>query len=285
MKNVILISWDGCDRSAVNKLLDAQKLPSLDWLKKDGIYRNISVKNCLTVTKPSHAQMLTGMRGNDNHVRTNQCYEPIPAGLTIMERVRELGIVVTMITSKGRHMGCVGGKNFPKGKQKCDYDNSKLPFYETIKHVDFASISHSKSSKTGKLALQILEKYKDVPFFHFFHFREPDHTGHKAGRGPLYNKKVVENDLWLGRILECLQTHNLYSDTFVYVTTDHGFIGHDHKKAPACWLVTNDKEVIRDGIVPDIAATILARFGISPDLDPRIVGRPLITGPSGRIHL
>jgi hypothetical protein len=62
------------------------------------------------------------------------------------------------------------------------------------------------------------------------------------------------------------------------VTTDHGFDpnARTHENAPHSWLVTNDKWVRRGGMIADIPATILARFGLDlAKLAPLLLGKPL----------
>ena len=79
--------------------------------------------------------------------------------------------------------------------------------------------------------------------------------------------------------MDKLKELNLYDETLIYVTADHGFDEgmKSHNDAPYVFLATNDTLVMRRGERADITPTILKRFGldlsrISPPLD----GHPLI---------
>jgi hypothetical protein len=116
-------------------------------------------------------------------------------------------------------------------------------------------------------------------FFAFFHFSDPDHAGHKYGESTgEYREAAIECDKWLGEIVSWLKTNNLYDQTTIYVTADHGFDKgkKSHSNAPDIWIATNDPGVNHGGYLADIPATILARFGFNTDeLEPDLHGEPL----------
>ena len=79
-------------------------------------------------------------------------------------------------------------------------------------------------------------------------------------------------------IVEWLKEANLYDSTLIYVMTDHGFDmnAKTHNNAPHSWLATNDKLVTHGGIIADVPATILTRFGIDcTKLEPHLIGKSL----------
>ncbi|HOF19039.1 MAG TPA: alkaline phosphatase family protein, partial [Phycisphaerae bacterium] len=109
-QNVILISWDGLDRRILKQLLEEKKLPHLAALIEEGSLREITVVGHITVTKPGHAEMLTGLDIKDTGVESNMKYRPIPQGYTLFERVQKfLGgkekIRTFMVTGKIAHVG------------------------------------------------------------------------------------------------------------------------------------------------------------------------------------
>ena len=127
--------------------------------------------------------------------------------------------------------------------------------------------------------MELLEKYKDKPFFFFVHFAEVDHKGHKYGENSKeYNDALISADTWTGEIVQKLKQLNLYDKTLIYVTADHGFNegGKAHSDAPYVFLGTNDTKVIRRGERADITPTILQRFGVDIDrIEPRLDGHSL----------
>lgn len=153
------------------------------------------------------------------------------------------------------------------------------PYYTMHQACDVWEYGLMEDEKVGTLALELLEKYKDKPFFFFIHFASVDHNGHRFGENSAeYNNALISNDEWTGKIIAKLKELGLYDQTLVYVTADHGFdegkTGHSY--APYVFLGTNDPLVQRNGMRQDIAPTILARFGVDlGKLTPPLDGEPL----------
>lgn len=154
------------------------------------------------------------------------------------------------------------------------------PYYTMHKACDVWEYGLMEDEKVGSRALELLEKYRDKPFFFFVHFASVDHQGHRFGENSKeYNDALISNDTWLGRIVEKLKGLGLYDKTIIYVTADHGFDEGrtSHSYAPYVFLATNDPLVKRDGMRQDVAPTILARFGLDlTKFQPPLDGEPLI---------
>jgi len=299
-QNIILISWDGLDRSVVEELLNNNRLPNLAALIKEGSFKEIEIKGHPTCTKPGHAEMLTGLSDETTGVLSNRDYKPIPEGYTIFERVQKhLGgkdkIHTFMVTGKLAHVGGRGAeeiksqinkmknkKNQKKARRQA-YSSTVLnqgePFFLTKKSLDVFDGAQREASEVGPLCLKYLEQFKEPRFLAFLHFSDPDHKGHKHGMGSEeYRQAAIDCDKWLGEIVKWLKEQNLREQTLIYVTTDHGFDmdASSHSDAPHSWLATNDKSVTHGGFLADIPATILWRFGIDcENLDPKLIGKPL----------
>jgi hypothetical protein len=153
------------------------------------------------------------------------------------------------------------------------------PYYTMHKVCDVWDYGLMKDEKVGTRALELLEKYKDKPFFFFVHFASVDHDGHREGENSkAYNDALISNDRWTGKIIEKLKELGLYEKTLVYVTADHGFNedAKGHGYAPYVFLGANDPKVKRAGMRQDITPTILARFGVDlSKLEPKLDGEPL----------
>jgi len=153
------------------------------------------------------------------------------------------------------------------------------PYYTMHKACDVWEYGLMEDEKVGSRALELIEKYKNRPFFFFVHFASVDHNGHRFGENSKeYNDAIISNDAWTGKIIAKLKELGLYDKTLVYVTADHGFnegaTGHSY--APYVTLTTNDPLVKRDGMRQDIAPTILARFGLDLSrFQPPLDGEPL----------
>lgn len=177
-----------------------------------------------------------------------------------------------------------GARKLPEGKvveengvQYLVFEGS--PYYTMHKSCDVWDYGLVKDEKVGTRTIELLEKYKDRPFFFFVHFAEVDHSGHQHGENSKeYNDALISNDHWTGKILAKLKELGLYDKTLVYITADHGFDEDrtSHRYAPYVFLGTNDPLVKRDGMRQDITPTILARFGLDlAKFEPKLDGEPL----------
>jgi len=177
-----------------------------------------------------------------------------------------------------------GARKQPKGRI-VEEDGVKYlvtnasPYYIMYKALEVWEFGLMQDEKVGTRAMELLEKYKDQPFFFFVHFAEVDHSGHKGGENSKqYNDALISNDTWTGKIVAKLKELGLYDKTLVYVTADHGFDegAKKHSYAPYVFLGTNDPQVKRAGMRQDVGPTILARFGLDlGKLDPALDGEPL----------
>ena len=137
------------------------------------------------------------------------------------------------------------------------------PYYGMHAALEVWEFGLMQDQKVGTRALELLEKYKDKPFFFFVHFAEVDHAGHKYGENSKeYNEALISNDLWTGKIMDKVRELGLADSTQFYVTADHGFDedGKTHKFAPYVFLATNNKAISHDGRRQDITPTILEAF-------------------------
>ncbi|MFB0524923.1 MAG: alkaline phosphatase family protein [Phycisphaerae bacterium] len=302
-RNIILFGWDGAQRNHIYECLGREELPNLKQLASEGALVDIDILG-VTDTKAGWSQILTGYNPEVTGVYSNGRYQPVPKDLSIFERLeKHFGaddFVTVAVIGKRGHCGEIDpprkmrvgteaekkiakAKN-PKGKI-IEEDGVKYrfipgsPYYNMYTALEVWEFGLTLDEKVGSRALQLLEKYKDKPFFFFVHFAEVDSKGHKHGENSKeYNGALISNDLWTGKIMAKLKELGLYDKTLIYVTADHGFDEGQttHRDAPYVFLGTNDPKVTRRGERADVAPTILARFGLSLDkLEPQLNGSSL----------
>ena len=159
------------------------------------------------------------------------------------------------------------------------------PYYAAKNSMDLFENGLKKDEKVGARVIELLEKYKDKPFFFFVHFAEVDHAGHEHGENSKeYNDALISNDLWTGKIIGKVRELGLADKTEFYITSDHGFNEGEkgHSFAPYVFLTTNNKKVNRNGRRQDVAPTIIEAFGLSlSELKPALDGVSL-TRPDNR---
>jgi hypothetical protein len=130
-----------------------------------------------------------------------------------------------------------------------------------------------RDERVGARAVELLNKYRNRPFFLLVRFAQADSASRTYGpNSRQYNDALISNDRWTGRIVDRVRTLGLADKTQIYVTAGHGLSEADQDLTPPAFLVTNHKGVYRDGRRQDIAPTILEAFGldlgkIEPPLD------------------
>jgi len=314
-QNVILFGWDGAQRDHVNECLARGELPNLQKLIDQGKYVEIDIEG-KTDTKAGWAQILTGYYPEVTGVYSNGIYQPVPKDLSLFERLEKRfgpdDFVTVAVIGKRGHCGAIdppkkirldaepgqgteepadpGAGTKPKGKI-IEEDGVKYrfipgsPYYNMYTALEVWEFGLSQDRKVGTRALELLEKYRDKPFFFFVHFAEVDQAGHKHGENSReYNDALISNDLWTGKIIDKVKQLGLGGKTQFYVTADHGFNEDKtgHSFAPHVFLATNNKNVSRNGRRQDVAPTILEAFGFDVGtLEPPLDGISL-TKPDAR---
>ncbi|MEP0765661.1 MAG: alkaline phosphatase family protein [Fimbriimonadia bacterium] len=303
-RNVILVGWDGAQRAHIQECLHRGELPTLARLSKEGALVNIDIEG-VTDTKAGWSQILTGYSPEVTGVYSNRRFQPIPKGLTVFERLEQhfgpsrfvtVAVVGKMgnvddgppikrpvrpnITPERRRQLLQGGGSIVNEGGKPYLVVPGKPYYNVSSTLDFWRNGLIEDDKVGELTLELLEKYRDRPFFFFVHFASVDHNGHKFGENSKqYNDALISNDRWTGRILAKLRKLGIYDKTIVYVTADHGFDEGQktHRNAPYVTLATNDPRGLVPGKRVDVAPTILDAFGLDlASFHPRLDGKSLI---------
>lgn len=279
-KNIILISIDGADRFFINKLLNENKLPNLKEILNEGSGVTLQIKGCVTSTKPTHAAMLTGIVSEQNLVMSNSDFNPIPQNYTIFERAKQKNpdLKTIFISSK---IDNVGGEPPAKNGK-----NNGGPYYLSRKNIDVFSAKDRHSDESTEAFLKNISdiateksENQNLRFFAFYHFRNPDSEGHKYGReSKEYSDIIIKIDSHIGDIVKSLKYNNLYDETFLIVTADHGFDpnGKNHTFAPDTWLISNVALLNTKGTNYDVPATILDFFNVDMSSEPNLVGKSLI---------
>lgn len=301
-RNIVLIGWDGAQRNHIKECLSRNELPILKQLSSEGVLVAIDVLRT-TDTKSGWTQILTGYEPEITGVYSNGRYQPIPKGYSVFERLEQFfgpdNIATVAVIAKKGHVDADAPQKIPMNAEKEKKKKNKQqlegkivteesgtfrvipgkPYFYTKEGMDLFMNGLESNENVGNKTFEILDKYKDKPFFFFVHFAAPDHQGHKFGENSKeYNDALMSCDEWTGKIVQKLKDMGLYDKTLIYVTADHGFDEGEkgHSDAPYVFLATNDPAVMRRGIRADITPTILDRFGLDlSKIEPSLDGHPL----------
>jgi predicted AlkP superfamily pyrophosphatase or phosphodiesterase len=284
-KRIILIGWDGVHRNRLYDIMrDPKEMLNLKNLSNEGNFVETVVTSGATDTKAGWTEILTGYDPDYTGVYSNSNFQSIPKGYTIFERLNERfgneSVFTIMVTGKADNVGSEPG----------------YPYHNVKRYIDRHELDIiRKGEKVWPLAKSHLEEYmmnhSDEHLFAFILFHEPDHNGHYLGEDSLnYTNDIKTDDYYLGLLIDWLKEQEIYNDTLIYVTTDHGYDettapfpvdlkkpGQAHKMAPYTFLSTNDPTIIRNGDRKDIGPTILTQFGINlSKINPPLSGTPLM---------
>jgi precorrin-6B methylase 2 len=142
-----------------------------------------------------------------------------------------------------------------------------------------------KNENVATRTIELLDMYKDKPFFFFVQFTEVEQAGYQHGENSkAYNDALISNDFWTGKIVDKVRELGLADKTEFHITAGYGFNEGEknHSFAPYVFLATN-KKVTRNGRRQDVAPTIMESFGLNlSKLSPTLDGISL-TKPDNRL--
>jgi hypothetical protein len=293
---LMLVSWDGAARHVVRELMhyqpaeeDPRECPAQRFTPQRpqlcGEYWSCLPNLCRfqlvdswdsegkPLTKPQHAQMLTGYSPKTTGVFRNSSAASVPTGYTIYERLKAgRGPELKTIHIAGRKYVGMGVTRKAQRNGAID-ENAKRGGPDKRTGVN-----------TTQRALPLIEKYAGGQFFFFVHYKEADVTAHLSSvDSAAYREALILIDRELGVLLAALEANHAMPETSVMVTSDHGFTGRFHVSRETSNLETFiaalnlELDSAQDAKLLDVTPTILDYFGVATEeLDPPLEGRSLL---------
>ena len=197
--------------------------PHIDRLRADSILFEHAWSHC-PMTLPSHVSMLTGLLPNEHGVRNNvgYRYEPTPDGNLpqILERhgYGTAASVSSYVLRAGTGMGPMFG----------EYDDEMA-----IGSAGGTGPHQREGGRAVAFARKWIGENASTPFFFLLHLYEP-HAPYEPpepfrSRYPdAYNGEIAAADALLGEFFDFLRERNLYDDSIIILTSDHGEGLMDH---------------------------------------------------------
>ena len=224
IRNVLLISIDTLRADHLSCYgHDKPTTPHIDALAKEGVLFEHVVAP-VPLTLPSHCSMLTGTNPTYHGVHDNIMYRlGDEANVTLAELLKGHGFTTGAIVSAsvldsrfGLHQGFetydqVGGPGASAGEGQ-----------------------ERRAGQTNRVALDWLDRHRDVPFFLFLHYYDP-HTPYdppapfasRFASSP-YAGEVAYADDCVGRIIARFEELDLYDSTLIVIVGDHGEMLGEH---------------------------------------------------------
>lgn len=250
--NVVLVSWDGTHPLVVKDMLAQGQLPTVQGLLNQGAWwHDLIITEQLpdvTVTKPGHAQMLTGFPKTITGVINNHTWTVIPLGMTLPEQWKTAGAKIGFTVQKTHLKAVINGV--------------KGPFWNVFQIADCSHAVEANPAKAIQWGLTCLNQIKNSRFFLFVHSRNPDDAGHGSGAGSAqYRQRLHDNDAELAKLLIALPPNTQF-----VLTTDHGFgdglgdcppnMGFTHRDCPAIWAVSFPPLTLAGNRLMDLAPAL-----------------------------
>ncbi|HEY2933436.1 MAG TPA: tetratricopeptide repeat protein [Acidobacteriota bacterium] len=228
--NILLITIDTLRADHVGCYgYRATGTPNMDALAGEGVL----YENCIAqvpLTLPSHCTILTGTYPQFHGVRDNIAFLLDSKALTLAEILRERGYVTG---------GFVGSYilNHTRGvDQGFDvfFDNYQALAPDTDQFS--ALVAETKGTKVIYEATRWLGTKSSKPFFAWVHLFEP-HDPYKPPEpfrsrylNRPYDGEVAYADALVGDLLAFLKRENLYENTLIVLTSDHGENLGEHRE-------------------------------------------------------
>lgn len=200
---VLIVSFDGLRPDAIQ----AAEMTTVMSLMQNGAYTLNAQTIVPSLTLPSHASMLVGACPAKHIVRWNE-YVPengYALGTDIFDLANNAGLRTVMVAGKE--------------KLRQVTEPSSTDFFGFVDSTD--KVNDIISLET--MAIEEIRKGFDLMFLHF---PDGDLAGHADGW--MSNEQLLAyrlDDKSLGLIFDVMKSRNLYDDTLIIITADHG--GHD----------------------------------------------------------
>ena len=211
------------------------KTPNLDKLADNSFVFQDAIAHA-PLTLPSHTSMLTGLLPISHGVRDNAGFFLDPKVTTLPELLKSKGYATSAFVSAfvlDSRWQLNQGFDFY-------YDNFNLEEFKQLNPQD----AQRPAEETALEAEHWLESHKDGPFFSWVHFYDP-HDPYtppepfKSEYQNAYDGEIAYTDVYVGKLLDKVESLGLKEKTIVIVTGDHGEGLGEHEEMTHAMFVYN----------------------------------------------
>lgn len=220
--HIVLISIDTCRADFLSCYgYSGQTTPHIDGLAAEAVLFESAVSPS-PMTLPGHSSMLTGTLPPAHGVHDNIGYQLGLSNTTLAE----------LLTAKGFATGAVISAFVLDAQFGLDqgFDTYNDEFDEELT----VGVDRRRGDETTGYALQWLDKHAHEKSFLFLHYYDPhmpyDPPPPFDARFPAnpYAGEVAYTDHQIGKVIAKLKELELYDDTLIIITSDHGEMHKEH---------------------------------------------------------
>jgi len=294
-RRVLIVSIDGLRPD----LIFQAETPNLRALMKSGAYSLWAQTLPIGKTLPSHTSMLTGVSMEKHGIYWNEDWVHFrsqikhPNWPTIFEVAKDRGYSTALVAGKYKFdvlakEGTLDWRVLPdKPKTVIGPAGVRMGVPQKVDANGLSEYDRKFSDEwAGGEAAKVIAEHQ--PRVMFVHFGRVDSAGHAKGWGsPQQLTAIALADKGLGQVLEALRDAEVFDDTLIIISADHGGMGQIHNgKDPRGlhipWIIhgpnvkknydlnRNDRLVIS---TMDTFATAASHLGISFKFHEEIEGR------------
>lgn len=200
---VMIVSIDGLRPDLAMRA----NMPNLRSLMNEGAFSLWCYTTPAAITLPSHTSMLTGVTIERHGIRSNDEKSMLNETLLVPS-------IFELAKKQGISTGMAAGK-------------AKFALFSP--NVDHGWVKAAGSKDVADHAVEIIREHK--PRLMFVHMPNVDGVGHRIGWGTREQIEAInDTDTHLGRVLNALREANLYDETVIILSADHGGSGRNHGK-------------------------------------------------------
>ncbi len=218
--------------------------PNLDALAEDGVVYEKALTS-IPITLPSHSSIMTGKVPFVHGVRDNGLFELPQEQLTLAEILKNQGYATAAaigsfpLTSQfGINQGFDHYNEHIGLEQRDVYGEKSLP-----KKALF--FDERTAAQVNDGIMPWLQDNHHQPFFAWLHYFDPHHPHEPPSpydqlyNTDLYQGEIAFSDESLGQVIAQLKRLNVYDNTLIIFTSDHGEGNNEHNESTHSFLIYN----------------------------------------------
>ena len=244
--NVVIVTFDTTRADHIGSYNNETYTPALNNLAKDGIVYERALST-IPLTLPSHSSIMTGKVPFTHGVRDNGLFNLSDNQTTLAEILKDKGYNTAAaigsfpLTSK---FGINQGFDF---FNEYITQNTEDMFGDgdPLKQKSHLFFDERKAAQVNEAIMPWIETHADSPFFVWFHYFDPHHPHEPPAPynqefvHDLYKGEIAYSDENLGKVIAQLKQLNLYDNTLIIFTSDHGEGRFEHNESTHSLLIYN----------------------------------------------